>query len=87
MERNKDFSQKEERLNFCLDVAGEGIVLLKNEGNILPLENVRLAVFGATQLGAQAANEGVKVDTENSVGITEAFLKRGMVIDELLYKE
>lgn len=87
MERNKDFSQKEERLNFCLDVAGEGIVLLKNEGNILPLENARLAVFGATQLGAQVANEGVKVDRENSVGITEAFLKRGMVIDELLYKE
>lgn len=87
MKANKDFSQKEERLNFCLDVAGEGIVLLKNEGNILPLENARLAVFGATQLGAQVANEGVKVDTENSVGITEAFLKRGMEIDEPLYNE
>lgn len=87
MKANKDFSQKKERLNFCLDVAGEGIVLLKNEGNILPLENARLAVFGATQLGAQAANEGVKVDTENSVGITEAFLKRGMEIDEPLYNE
>ncbi len=87
MKANKDFSQKKERLNFCLDVAGEGIVLLKNEGNILPLENARLAVFGATQLGAQVANEGVKVDRENSVGITEAFLKRGMVIDEPLYNE
>ena len=87
MKANKDFSQKEERLNFCLDVAGEGIVLLKNEGNILPLENARLAVFGATQLGAQVANEGVKVDRENSVGITEAFLKRGMEIDEPLYNE
>ena len=87
MKANKDFSQKKERLNFCLDAAGEGIVLLKNEGNILPLENARLAVFGATQLGAQAANEGVKVDTENSVGITEAFLKRGMEIDEPLYNE
>ena len=87
MKANKDFSQKEERLSFCLDVAGEGIVLLKNEGNILPLENARLAVFGATQLGAQVANEGVKVDAENSVGITEAFLKRGMVIDEPLYNE
>lgn len=87
MKANKDFSQKKERLNFCLDVAGEGIVLLKNEENILPLENARLAVFGATQLGAQVANEGVKVDRENSVGITEAFLKRGMVIDEPLYNE
>ena len=52
-ESKQDFSRKEERLNFCLDVAGGGIVLLKNEDNILPLGDDRLAVFGATQLGAQ----------------------------------
>ncbi len=48
MKVNKDFSQKEQRLDFCLNVAGEGIVLLKNENNILPLKNARLAVSGAT---------------------------------------
>lgn len=62
-------------------------MLLKNEGNILPLENARIAVFGATQLGAQIANEGLKIDRENSVGITEAFMKRGIETDMPLYDE
>lgn len=66
-------------------MAEEGIVLLKNDDNILPLNGKRLAVFGASQLSEQIANEGVKIDTKNSVGITEAIFRKGFKIDEQLY--
>lgn len=36
-----DFSQK---------IAEEGIVLLKNENNVLPLLNKKAAIFGAAQM-------------------------------------
>lgn len=85
MGKEERFSTKSERLQFCCTVAGEGIVLLRNEDHILPLADRKLAVFGATQLGAQIANEGIKVDFENSVGISEALMKRNIPIDEELY--
>lgn len=86
MNKTSDFSKKAGRLEFSRAVAEEGIVLLKNDNNLLPLKEKKLAIFGASQLNEQIANEGVKIDTENSKGITEAILQKGFKIDEHLYK-
>ena len=45
--RTDDESQREKQhRQLCREVAGEGIVLLKNEG-VLPLRNKKIALFGA----------------------------------------
>ncbi len=85
MNMNFNFKDLSERLRFSRLVAEEGIVLLKNEDNILPLKSKRIAVFGGAQLGAQTATDGVKVDLENSVGITDSLERNGYEIDEELY--
>ncbi len=82
-----DFSKREERLKFSELVAEEGIVLLKNEENILPIKNKKIAIFGAAQLGAQTANEGIRVDENASVGITQAILNKGFEIDQEIYNK
>lgn len=85
MNKKFDFSTREERLNFSKYVAEEGIVLLKNEENVLPIKNEKVAIFGGSQLGAQAANEGVRVDTSTAVGITDAIVRAGIEIDKDIY--
>ena len=36
-----------ETKQIAIDIEGEGIVLLKNEDNVLPLEGKKLNIFGA----------------------------------------
>lgn len=87
MNKQFDFKTRKNRLEFSRYVAEEGIVLLKNEDNILPLKKERVAIFGGAQVSAQTANEGVKVDEEASVGITDAIVRAGIEIDTELYEE
>ena len=86
MNKQFDFLTRENRLEFSKYVAEEGIVLLKNEDNVLPLKNEKIAIFGGSQLGAQAVNEGVRVDVNASVGITDAIVKAGVEIDKEIYE-
>ena len=82
MEHN--FAEKKQRIDFCRRVAGEGVVLLKNEDNILPLKGKKVAVFGSAQ-NDQVANDGSKVDQTKAVGITAAICEAGIEIDKTLY--
>lgn len=87
MNKQFDFKTRENRLEFSKYVAEEGIVLLKNEDNVLPLGKERVAIFGGAQVSAQTASEGVKVDENASVGITDAIIKAGVEIDGELYEQ
>jgi len=75
----------EGRLEFSRYVASEGIVLLKNEENVLPLGSEKVAVFGVTQLTSQGSNDGTRLDRSRAVGLTEAMINNGVNIDTDLY--
>ena len=86
MQHGFSLRQKKERYLFSEHVAEEGIVLLKNEDNILPLGNEKIAIFGGAQISARTASEGLNVDRNNSVGIIDAIISEGICIDETLYE-
>lgn len=47
-----------ELANFSKYAAGEGIVLLKNEGHVLPIQNKKVAVFGRIQFNYYKSGTG-----------------------------
>ena len=51
MNETFDFSKKTGRLGFSRAVAEEGIVLLKNDEDILPIKNKKVAVIGKPNVG------------------------------------
>jgi len=87
VQNNFNLSLKKERYLFSQYVAEEGIVLLRNEGNILPIGKEKIAIFGGAQVSSQTANEGIKVDEKNSIGITDAIIGEGVDIDKSLYEQ
>ena len=59
----------EARANLARTVAEEGIVLLKNEGNMLPFKDEKVAVFGRTQIDTIKCGTGSAFCESEYIGI------------------
>ena len=78
------YTRKEERLSLAREIAREAIVLLKNEGGVLPLaEGTRVAVFGKAQYDTIIGGGGSgQSHSDHPLQITEELRAAGLVIDE-----
>lgn len=65
------------------DIAAEGIVLLRNRRNILPVKNKKIALFGIAQFNHLKAYGGVRMP-DYAIGLADAFKTVGINIDEEL---
>lgn len=72
---------------FSTDISDEGIVLLKNENDLLPLENPRVNVFGddAYQFKYSGGGSGA-VDLSNCVTLFEGLEMAGITINPTLHQ-
>ena len=78
----------DEGYNVCVDIAGEGAVLLKNENNALPLaEGAKVSVLGAMSynyvLGGTGSAGGK--DDENTVMMNLAFEEAGLDVNDEMW--
>ena len=72
------------------EAAVEGIVLLKNEGNVLPFtENDKISVFGRPQIEyyRSGTGSGGAVNVEYSTNILDGFRNSNLTINEELVKD
>lgn len=70
---------------FVRLAASEGMVLLKNECNVLPIQNDKTAVFGRCQIDyyRSGTGSGGAVNTQHSVNILEGFRNNeSILVDE-----
>lgn len=74
MEIHSFLQDENNRINIGRKISEEGIVLLKNENGTLPVENEKIAVFGAAQINTMCV-------FGNSESLTEAMIKSGVNID------
>lgn len=80
-DRESETIMKEEYRALALEAAEKSIVLLKNEGQTLPLaQDVRLGVFGAlaSDKGQMTGAWAIGAVPEDCISITEALDKRGV---------
>lgn len=73
---------------FAKQIEAEGIVLLENEDNVLPLQNKKVNVFGAGSCSlafAGAAGSGA-VRASDAIGFYDALTNAGIEYNEELYK-
>ena len=85
MRTNISHKQQEKWNSFSQKIAQEGIILLRNDNNILPLKNSKVAVFGRTQINVLRTNGHKNVDGDDKKNITEALLAGGVSVDTELY--
>lgn len=79
------YDKFEERSLLTEKVAEEGVVLMKNEDNSLPLEDKKVAVFGRGQLDTVFTGTGSAcVTVEGRVSIIDGMLNAGIDVDEKL---
>ena len=75
----------EARANLARTVAEEGIVLLKNEGNMLPFKDEKVAVFGRTQIDTIKCGTGSAFcESEYMIDILTGLENAGIDVDEEL---
>lgn len=82
----KTYVTKESRLQLAKELAGEGIVLLKNDTALLPLSpNTPIAVFGRAQLDTIIGGSGSGASSsEEATLILDEFIKAGLIPDTVL---
>lgn len=80
------YIEQHERCRLAKEIAEEGIVLLKNEGGILPLGNThKLAVFGRTQVDVIACGTGsAYCRGEYCIDVLTGLKEEGIPFDEVL---
>ncbi|MDD6482958.1 MAG: glycoside hydrolase family 3 C-terminal domain-containing protein [Clostridiales bacterium] len=74
---------------FVRLAAAEGMVLLKNEHNVLPIQNEKTAVFGRCQIDyyKSGTGSGGAVNTRHTVNILEGFRNNdSILVDEEIAK-
>jgi beta-glucosidase len=80
---------KANSIETAINVAGEGIVLLKNDNNSLPLKQsdgaIKVNVFGAWSLDPEFAGGGGADITGECLGFYEALKNNGISYNEELY--
>lgn len=68
------------------EVVGEGIVLLKNEGNLLPLENKRVNIFGSSSIKpAYGGGASGAVNAKYAVDFYDSLSYAGIEYNQDLY--
>lgn len=76
-------TDKQKRI--CREVVQEGIVLLKNENNVLPLRNRKIAVFGRAQIDTVRCGSGsASTLCDSDASLLGAFERGGLNLDREL---
>ncbi len=80
-----NYNESAERARIAREVAAEGIVLLKNEGDMLPLGNEPVAVFGRTQVDTIKCGTGSAFcESEYMIDILTGLENAGVQVDREL---
>lgn len=80
-----DYKNKNERYRLTREIAEEGIVLLKNKDQVLPIGNETVAVFGRTQINTIKCGTGSAFClSEYEVSVLEGIQNAGISVDEAL---
>lgn len=69
-------------IDIAKKISDEGIVLLKNEGGVLPFGEEKIAVFGASQKPGRKAMDGTRVPPERVFGLYDSLKAAGASLDE-----
>lgn len=80
------YTSRENRLLLARNLAAEGIVLLKNKNDLLPLNpGTPVAVFGRAQLDTLIGGSGSgATSSKDAAVITDEFIRTGLKVDEKL---
>jgi beta-glucosidase len=84
---SSDYSVTKEEENKCREVESEGAVLLKNEGNALPLVgNERVALLGQDSVDFMYGGAGSgSMDTANLATLKDSFEQAGFTVDSTVW--
>ena len=83
-----NYNLLEERALLARTVAEEGIVLLKNEGNVLPLGNEKVAVFGRSQVDTIKCGTGsAYCESEYMIDVLTGLEAAGVNVDKELAEQ
>ena len=81
----KQYTNPSERYRLAREIAEEGIILLKNQGNILPIGKHKLAVFGRTQIDLIPCGTGSALcHGEYCIDILTGLEEEGLLFDHEL---
>lgn len=76
------YQNEAERIRLARQIAGEGIILLKNEGGMLPFGKEKIAVFGRTQVNTIKCGTGSAFcESEYCVSVLEGMENAGIDVD------
>ncbi len=85
---SSDYSVTDEELDLCQDVEAEGIVLLKNENNALPLSSseTSVALFGQDSVDFMYGGAGSgSVDTSKMPSLKDSMEAVGLTVNSTLW--
>lgn len=72
---------------IAAEIADEGIVLLRNEENILPLQNEKINVFGASSVNVRYGGAGSgSADESRAINLYDGLEQAGISYNEDLYE-
>ena len=81
----EQYTNPSERYRLAREIAEEGIILLKNQGNILPIGKHKLAVFGRTQIDLIPCGTGSALcHGEYCIDILTGLEEEGLLFDHEL---
>ncbi len=82
---NANYKNAAERALLAREIASEGIVLLKNEGEMLPFGTEKVAVFGRTQVDTVKCGTGSAFcESEYCISVLDGIMGAGISVDEVL---
>ena len=82
---NTNYKNAAERALLAREIASEGIVLLKNEGEMLPFGKEKVAVFGRTQVDTIKCGTGSAFcESEYFINVLEGMVGAGIDVDSVL---
>ena len=78
---NNKYENAAERALLAREIASEGIVLLKNEGEMLPFGKEKVAVFGRTQLDTIKCGTGSAFcESEYCINVLDGMVGAGISV-------
>ena len=80
-----NYSNTAERYRLTREIAEEGIILLKNKNNLLPIGKEKVAVFGRTQVDTIKCGTGSAFcQSEYEINVLQGIRNAGIAVDEVL---
>ena len=78
-----DFKDAMTRAELSRTIAEEGAVLLKNEGNILPVLESKVAIFGRSQIDTYYVGTGsARCEAMYEINLLDGFEAAGIKVDK-----